>query len=239
MGRNSALIWEPAVKAAGLPSPPTIMVPYDHMEIAGAMEDNQPCPAFPMLCEVVDAAAREIGYPVFIRTDLSSAKHSGSCAWSAGDGRDISCALSRTIEDNEMKFWMSRERPQAIMIRKLLALPASFSAFRGLPISQEWRFFADADEVICAHPYWPEEALERHVDGDVSGWREDLAVAHAEPLEMAELRLMAVRAAVACGGGRWSVDFARDHQGKWWLLDMAVMADSWHWPGCPNAAVSA
>jgi len=44
---------------------------------------------------------------------------------------------------------------------------------------------------------------------------------------------MAIEAAKVCDG-RWSVDFARDRSGKWWLIDMALMAASWHWPGCPN-----
>jgi len=39
---------------------------------------------------------------------------------------------------------------------------------------------------------------------------------------------MALRAVRAVGKGSWSVDFALDANGKWWLIDMALAADSWH-----------
>jgi len=63
-----------------------------------------------------------------------------------------------TIEDNEMKFWMSEEYPPAaFMVREFLDLDASFKAFGGLPIAREWRIFASPEKVICYHPYWPAE----------------------------------------------------------------------------------
>lgn len=42
--------------------------------------------------------------------------------------------------------------------------------------------------------------------------------------------------AVASQDRAWSVDFARDETGDWWLIDMAVAADSWH-PDCEQEAV--
>lgn len=70
-------------------------------------------------------------------------------------------------------------------------------------------------------------------------WREQLAAMHQEPSELPDLKAMAVQAARACGGGVWSVDFCQDDAGKFWLLDMAVAQDSYHWPGCPNGGQDA
>jgi hypothetical protein len=28
--------------------------------------------------------------------------------------------------------------------------------------------------------------------------------------------------------GSWSVDFAKDRDGKWWLIDIALAEQSWH-----------
>ena len=53
--------------------------------------------------------------------------------------------------------------------------------------------------------------------------------------ELPDLKAMAIQAARACGGGVWSVDFCQDDARKFWLLDMAVAQDSYHWPGCPES----
>ena len=211
------------------------MVPYDHYAILPIF-DGTHCPAFSDLVSAVQKAADAIGYPVFIRTDLAAAKHSGPLAYLASSAQDVSDVLAATIEDNELKFWTARFGPTSILVREWLNLEYSFTAFRGLPISREWRFFATADRIICAHPYWPADALEDHVDEAAwPNWRAELAEHNV--LNMAQafnLGEMAKKAAAAAGGGAWSVDFCRDHLGKWWLLDMATMKDSFHWKGCPN-----
>lgn len=235
MNPNSALLWLPVIEAAGLPTPKTIVVPYSHRDILPIF-DGQPAAEAHRLANAVHEAATKIGYPVFLRTDLSSAKHGGRKAWCAGDETEVGRAVYDTLEYNEMAHWMEPNgQPRAFLVRQFLDLPAPFTAFHGLPISNEWRFFADENVLICAHPYWPEEALEEHLDAEVANWRELLrASIGLLPGEAATLGQMAVDAATACGGGRWSVDFAKDREGKWWLLDMARMESSWHWPGCPN-----
>jgi hypothetical protein len=233
MNRNSALMWFPAIKAAGLPVPRTVFVPYDHRACLPIF-DGEPSGEFTRLVEAIGKAIIEVGSPVFVRTDLSSAKHSGPQAYRIADSEPIGQAVASTIEDNEMKFWMERSGPKAFMVRQFLDLDAPFTAFSGLPISREWRLFADGEHVICLHPYWPAQALANYVRG-VPDWREKLAELHRVPLNIIELGGMAVRAAKVCGGGAWSVDFAQDRAGKWWLIDMAVAKASWHWPGCPEA----
>lgn len=235
MNPNSALNWLPKIEAVGLPTPKTIIIPYAHHECAGIFYGEKP-EEFESLIQSVRTACEEISYPVFIRTDLASAKHSGPSAYKIDSVELIECTLFNTLEHNEMAFWMEREGPQAILVREFLTLDAPFTAFRGLPIAREWRLFSDGVNVICAHAYWPAESLEGHVSRDVPDWREKLAELEMIPAEMPELERMAITAAAAQGSGSWSVDFCRDVAGKWWLPDMAVMADSFHWPGCPNGA---
>lgn len=174
-------------------------------------------------------AAREIGFPVFIRTDLASAKHSGPKAYKIEtDGE--SQPIGETLEDNEIKFWMEREGPSAFLVRKFLSLRSEFTAFHGLPIAREFRFFADENGVKCYHPYWPEETIEDYRPSR-EDWRECLRDLQRIP-KAPELWYMAVEAAKACGDGEWSVDFCQDVDGKWWLLDMATAEDSFHHPEC-------
>lgn len=234
MSRNSALLWLPPIEKAGLPVPRTIIVPYDHFSAMGEIEGDD-AEELPRLIDVVTAAAKEIGYPVFLRTDLSSAKHGGLEACSAKDESEITRATVLTIEDNEMKFWLEPHGPSAFMVREFIDLDSGFSAFGGLPIAREWRFFVRGGEPCCHHSYWPEDSVEFWEEEEPKGWREILADHHREPAEIEALQAQALLAAAACGGGFWSVDFAMDKTGKWWLLDMAHGADSWHWPDCPHA----
>jgi len=118
------------------------------------------------------------------------------------------------------------------MVREFLRLDASFTAFHGLPISREWRFFADGEKVRCFHPYWPVDVIKNNVGHEEWDTAENvLKDHHTIPDCFESLAEMAIMAA-GCVGGDWSVDFAMDKSEKWWLIDMALAKDSWHWPGC-------
>lgn len=173
-------------------------------------------------------AFREIGYPAFIRTDLSSAKHSGPGVYRVDREEEIRKRVCDTIEDNEMKGLF----PSAILVRQFLELDAKFTAFDGFPVAREWRLFADASGVKCLHPYWPADALVEH--GPPDGWEEVLKDHHTVPSAMDELCAIAVRVVTELGG-EWSIDFSCDKSGKWWLTDMALASQSYHWPGCKNS----
>lgn len=178
-------------------------------------------------------AAETIGFPVFIRTDLASAKHDGPEAYRADRLGDIAQVLARTVGDNEIKFWLHGPGPVAFLVRQWLNLESTFSAFwgKGHRIAKEYRVFSDGQRALCRHFYWPEEAIDGH-NPSVPDWRtclERLAV--LSDGEVALLEDLACRAAHAAGDGSWSVDFAKDETGKWWLIDMAVAEESWH-PAC-------
>jgi hypothetical protein len=231
---SSALYWLPRITSV-LPEwvPRTEIIPYDHIA-AVCMLEGQAWAGWPKILASVADAAKSIGYPVFIRSDLASAKHSGPSAYRATDESELSRVLGATVEDNELKFWLEGGC-DAFMVREFLTLEAPFVAFHGLPIAREWRLFANASEIVCAHPYWPADVLK--FDGDEpTGWQEQLATTHEQPQEWQLLCDTAMAAARACElDTAWSVDFARDVNGKWWLIDMALMNRSWHWPECPNA----
>lgn len=227
--RNSSRLWLPQITTAGLPVPHTIVIPYNHHKTLSIFDGEQSA-EFDRLILEVDAAAREIGLPAFLRTDLGSAKHGGPSAYLV-TGEDTVNVLGSLLEDQELKFWTDRS-PTRLLVRQFLELEASFIAFGGLPISREWRFFADREGVKCFHPYWPEDAIEFYSTPEPEGWREQLAELHAPPANLADLKAMAVEAATVCGGEEWSVDIARDASGKWWLIDMATAGNSFHWPGC-------
>jgi hypothetical protein len=222
---NSALIWFPPIEAAGLPVPRTKFVEYEPMSLWPTCDGQDPLPNFPLAA--LKEAAAEIGYPVFVRTDLASAKHDGPKSYRADNEADLLRCFCRTFEDNACKDIVDFTR--CWMFREFLTIGHSFIGFGGLPIGREWRFFADQDGVKCHHFYWPQEAFERGF-GVPDDWREKLAILSVEPddatLEM--LSAMALKAVRAIGENCWSVDFALDESGKWWLIDMARAGSSWH-----------
>lgn len=230
MDRNSALIWLPKIQEAKLPSPKTVVVNYSHYSILNIF-DNIPCKEFENLIVSVEKACDEMGYPCFIRTDLSSAKHAGPSAYKVNEPSEVGQVLFATLENNEMKFWLAKEKPEAILIREWLNLESPFDAFNGHAIAREWRFFADSEKVICFHPYWPEDSIQFYKNDEPENWEGKLAELHKEPSELQELKAMAVIAAKEYGYTA-SIDFAKDINGKWWLTDMAVAEDSYHWESC-------
>lgn len=238
MNPNSALRWLPPITAAGLPVPKTIVVPYKHHDMHPAF-DGERCPALTELAAKVDQVIAEFPGPVFIRTDLGSAKHSGPKAYKVDDEPCLQ-TLYRLLEDQELKFWTDIP-PAAILVREFLTLEAKFEAFRGLPVNREFRVFSAGLHDLCIHPYWPHDAIEEHVhEARYPNWREDLsALRGLSASEETTLKAFARDAVLAvCKAdksiGFWSVDFACDVDGKWWCIDMATAADSFHWPGCVN-----
>lgn len=231
MNKNSALIWLPKIVAAGLPTPKTEVVTYDHVLIANAIENCKPSNELEYLAVEASMACNKIGYPAFIRTDLSSAKHDGPRAYRVDSAADIARVLHATIVDNEMKFWLEPEPPRAMLVREWIDLDSPFSAFRGHAIAREWRFFADGERVHCFHPYWPEDSIQFFNIQEPDGWRDALKELHAVPDNVDQLKAMAIEAARLYGCYS-SVDIAMDANGKWWITDMATAEDSYHWPDC-------
>jgi hypothetical protein len=222
---NSALIWFPAIRDAGLPVPRTEFVEFDP-DMLWPICDGKPArDDFPM--RQLENTCECVGYPVFIRTDLSSAKHDGPESFRADSPVDLWRCIVRTFEDNACKDLASFLR--AWMVREWINIESSFTAFGGLAIGREWRLFANQEMVSCQHFYWPEEAFSDGY-GVAAGWEPKLA-ALRERLNSSEgelLRNLASRAARAIGDGAWSVDFAFDTDGKPWLIDMARAESSWH-----------
>lgn len=223
----SALYWLPLIEKAGLPSPRTIIVGYDHPALVGMIEGETDYSAWPQIVETIWEAVQVVGPPAFVRTDLASAKHDGPTSYKVIDKDGLVEALSWTCQDNEIKFWMQGPTPQAFLVRRWLNLPAPFVGFRGHPIAREWRIFASqADGVVCSHFYWPEDALEDHVESE--GWQvaRDQMESERYPVELLGMAHTAARVCDAVSN--WSVDFAADDEGRWWLIDMAPAELSWH-----------
>ena len=168
--------------------------------------------------------------PVFIRTDITSAKHAGKSAYKVSNYDELNHALLTTLSHSQLKTYHGKMKASAILIRPWLDIKATRTAFNGLPIGKEWRIFVDQRDVQCSHGYWPKEALDGHMDdgqppsAPSGDWSEYWI--RTDVLDAAR------KAAKAMGQLKWSVDFAEDVNGKVWLLDMATAMNSYHDPKC-------
>ena len=232
---NSALYWLPATRDvaanyAEVHVPQTEIIRFDFMESLGVLEGERP-EALPY--SKLEAAARDLGWPAFLRTDLSSAKDEGMSAIRVTGPDSVPGVVSRLMHDTAEKTM----RPAAFLVREWIDIESTFEAFGGLPIGVEFRVTATPDRHLCTHYYWPQEKIRKaSVPANVVESRQSDLAAAPRPPWLGAAAQTAAAAANARGGvddpqRAWSVDFARDETGDWWLIDMALATDAWH-PEC-------
>lgn len=214
--------------------PKTVFVDYNEEEIEPSLHGEDTVAYEKLWYAVHDALRTEIGYPAFIRTDVTSAKHAGKCAWYIQHEDSINTALISTLTLSHTKTYFQKLKASAIMVRPFLQLKHERTAFNGLPVAKEWRIFSDGTRYQCAHYYWPEEALAGHMD---DGGSADALVHWSNSWLPSEALDAAERAAKLMEGGKWSIDFAEGEDGKLWLLDMATAGNSYHAPMCQYAGL--
>lgn len=225
MIKTSLLYWWPKVKDLGIPVPKTVILEVDNETLSSILE----APWDPHLAVHVYEAAREIGFPLFVRTDLASGKHGWKrTCYVASEGM-LLANVRGVVEENEMPIIPLDYR--ALVFREMLKLFAPFTAFRGdLPIAKERRYFIRDGQVECHHPYWIEGAVAAG-RAEAEGWREILAGLNTEYPSEIEILTSYSQNVAAVIEGYWSIDYAFAADGTWYLIDMAEGQKSWH-PEC-------
>jgi hypothetical protein len=226
--QTSMAYWFPRV--ADLHVPETVFIALPITKTLDWMDKGIPP-------EFVERVRRLIPfeYPVFIRTDYASGKHSWkeTCFVRSEDhlGRNIYALL----EANELADIMGLPY-RWLVVREYVPMQTVFEAFHGdMPINHEHRYFVRDGGVECRHPYWPMEAFEAAFEQPkAADWKERLKgisdCPHPEVKEIAGEVALRFK-------DWWSVDFSLGNDGKWYLIDMARGEISYHWPGCPMKPV--
>ncbi len=237
------LEWYPKVKSLDIPQPQTEMVEIpneDFLELVGSgnctLRQYQK-----RFSDILDSLAP---FPVFLRSDCSSQKHSFKRTCRLPDKKSL---LGHILELVDLNFACGLT-DNALVFRKWLDLDAGFAAFDGLPINTEARVFLNRGKVQCIHPYWPEEVIESWIwhrsklEAQFGGklpnainprWREILKsqndmVTKSRPILEKYSRKIIDR----IGDGYWSADFAFCRDGLWYMIDMAKGDVSYHHPAC-------
>lgn len=139
MLKDSLLFWYPLIKDLPIPIPKTSIRTLAEREKSqfGNWIEGQDSKEITQVLRDLRAIIQECGYPVFIRTDLASGKHSykDSCFILSADKLERN--LAEVIEFNYCADIMGLPF-EAIIIREFIELEAPFTAFWGnLPIAKE------------------------------------------------------------------------------------------------------
>ena len=176
-------------------------------------------------------AADLLGYPLFVRTDVASGKHSWkkSCFVPSQDLLDPH--IREVVSFNDNADMMGLEYT-VLLFREYIPLHSTFTAFWGdMPVSRERRYFVHNNTVFCHHPYWVKEAINRP---SIDTWERELAKLNAE--SKAEIKLLTDLVERAMNGIMIpsSVDLAYTKDKRWIVIDAATASHSWHPETCKH-----
>lgn len=223
--KNSLAFWFPKVEKCGLPVPRTRIVTTE-ADLSRLLDGKTP-DGYDDFMGRLGAAVEEVGAPCFLRTGHGSGKHEWVDTCYVGQKAKLGYHVWALVEWSHLVDIMGLPT-DVWAVRELIETKPLFHAFRGhMPITREFRAFADDDEVETILPYWPPGAIERP---DAEDWHVRLHEASTISLdEYVLLSSFALEAVKAVGGGYWSVDFLQDCDGLWWLTDMADGERSYKW----------
>jgi hypothetical protein len=226
--RNSLAFWFPPLEAAGLKVPKTRIVETDCDLLA--LLDGETPPGWAQFVADMENAAKDIGYPCFLRTGHGSGKHQWDRTCNVRHFNDLVPHISALVEWSALVDLMSLPTNVWAVREFIPTAPLCIcEAYGNFPVVREFRLFVRDDKVEHTQPYWPPDAVEVGRP-DAQDWAERLAAASkATQLEYAGMLWTALAAVDAVGGGFWSVDLLQGADGDWWLTDMAEGDRSFRW----------
>ena len=223
--------WFPKLEAAGLPVPKTIQILMSQgafRDVFRALDGEEMNGDAQPFFDQIKKAADHLGYPCFLRTGQTSAKHDWGRTCFLKNPNQVSQHVINIVEFSEIaqmpiglscEWWFVREFLPTTPI-------TSCPNFRNMPVCMEFRVFVDDGEVRCWHPYWPLKAL-------VQGGAPDAGKAFDNLSRCADIKSILSLASEAGSvvGGSWSVDVLETKRG-WYITDMAEAHKSFHWEDC-------
>jgi len=168
-------------------------------------------------------------YPMFMRTDQSSAKHEWKDTCFIKSRDSLRHNLSFLIENHEMNNMAGELGYEAIVFREFLELESYFTTdfYGDFPVNKEVRCFIRDGKLESMHNYWFEDAVERGHPHDIK-WREKLKQLNTTSEKDQKDITSQVLAISPYFKNYWSVDFAKGKNGIWYLIDMARGEVSYH-----------
>lgn len=225
--------WYSAVLNSGVKTPRTKTFPFGYESnraiLKESLEALEECQEIQELGKKVNAVFDEFGVDVlFIKTGLYSGKHGwkDTCCLKRGD--DVVLHIAQIAYDWAMKGSCESDE---LVVREMIPVEPAFHAFHGeMPVTEEYRLFANAGKVYAYQPYWPEDSIK---EPSCEDWKEKLKAISTPSEEllssMTGIAEMVTKELSKSGwGDDWSVDFLINKYGEPVLIDMALANQSYH-----------
>lgn len=163
---------------------------------------------------------------VFIRSGLYSGKFEYSRACFVPAGESVAEHFSEVIY-GAMTVGCS-EKTKYLLIREFIKPKTRqvLESYRGMPVSAEYRVFAENGEILDTIEYWPEETPGIDISLRQQMYRETPLSSSCRELAQDLSRLKPHCA--------WSFDFMPAEDGSWVFIDVATAKNSWGYKGRGN-----
>ncbi|HUX54277.1 MAG TPA: hypothetical protein VMV56_07680 [Williamwhitmania sp.] len=222
---NSITFWLPRLQNVGFPVPKTIMINADvdlcHIIDEGIIkEDNR-------FFDELDRAIDILGVPVFLRTEMLSNKWDWKESCFLENKKNIISHVANLFEASALANIDRFTDCNFFAIREFIETEKVFIYFNDMPITKEIRVFIKNGKILCQHPYWPDEAFE-NINSDLIKKVQILDKKDKEIINRMGVYLSNVF------HGWWSVDFLKSKHTGWYVTDMAIGENSWHFDNCSN-----
>lgn len=167
-------------------------------------------------------------YPIFLRTDQASGKHDWKDTCFVPDQSKLFMHIANLVSWHECAGFFGLHF-EALIFREYLPLQSQFTAFNGMPVAPEWRFYVNNGVVTCEHFYWPENSI---WNPSIENWKDVLHRMTLLSKEDADLLRVYTEIFGRENPGFWSVDFALTWDKDWVMIDAALGEISWHPESC-------
>ena len=217
--KESMLHWFPRISNLDIPHPETeiVRIPNDVLkEIVEVYSKRTRLIGENVINDILD---KLLPFPIFLRTDMSSQKKMFKKTCRLPNRKSLFGHVLEIVNANID----SGIKDNALVFRKWLDLDAGFFAFDGLPIAVEARAYIDGGKVIGVEPYWKEENI---LNPQNPQWRKILKYQN-KMINASEDKLLQYSKIIGSRfqTGKWSVDFALERNGNWYLIDMGNIPD--------------
>lgn len=229
--KNCLTYWYPKIKnLPGVLTPQTFIYPLHFLDQISLLDGKVP-DAVKKVIEQITQDLPQLGTPFFLKNSLFSGKHNWNNTCFVHNPQEL---LNHIGALTDFAYCVDCGDSSFLIARSLIKTSAPFTAFNGMPVTRERRYFIQDGKVVFHHPYWPPFSIK---DPSIPNWEPELAKLNTEPLhEIQELKLLAETVGQVLPG-YWSVDFLQGTDGKWYLIDMAEGDKSFRWTDYPNGLV--
>jgi len=192
----------------------------------------------------------DLGLPCFLRSGQTSGKHEwrDTCFLPSDDREVIAHHLYEVVVYSHTADFMGMPC-DVWAVREMLPTVPVGTAYRGMPVCREFRYFIGGGKILCRHPYWPRDAVPGLTDEQYAKLCEPPETIERPPRPKPTSKIEQIReyhrglpddatadeivlaVAERFMEAEWSVDLLWTERG-WFVTDMARAEDSWHWPEC-------